>query len=105
MFEAFQQWIDSTKNSSLMENMTNEMMIAHLTSPIGLGIAAVLVVFFVIMKWRLSAVIVTAIIAGIYIVRYTISDTDGPNSSIFLFIGGAALLGGFVIYFTLMQEE
>lgn len=105
MFDSIQRWIAATNDSPMMENMSNEKMVTYLTSPLGLGIAVALVIALIFLKQRLSAVIVTALIAGIYVVRYTITDTSGPNDTIFLFIGGAAALAGFIIYFTLMKEE
>lgn len=105
MFEAMQRWMATAQNSPFMENMNNEKLITFLTSPVGLGITIGLVVVFILLKWKLSAVIATAIMAGIYVVRYTIREGDGPNDSIYLFIGGAVALAGFIIYFTLMREE
>lgn len=105
MFEALQRWMATAQNSPFMENMNNEKLITFLTSPVGLGIMTGLVVVFVLLKWNLSAVVATALMAGIYVVRYTIKEGDGPNDSIYLFIGAAVALGGFIIYFTLMREE
>lgn len=105
MFDVIQAWINTANASPLMENFDNEKLIVFLTSPLGLGIAVGLVIVFILLKWHLSAVIVTAIMAGIYVVRYTLNDTDGPNDSIYLFIGAAVGLAGFIIYFTLMREE
>lgn len=105
MFDSLQRWINQANEAPMMEQMSNEKMIGYLTSPTGLGIAVGLIIVLLFLKQRLSAVIVTALIAGIYVVRYTITDTSGPNDTIFLFIGGAAALGGFIIYFTLMKEE
>lgn len=105
MFEALRGWIETANASPLLENFNNEKLIVFLTSPIGLGIAIGLVLIFILLKWKLSAVILTAIMAGVYVVRYTLNDTDGPNDTIYLFIGAAVALAGFIIYFTLMREE
>lgn len=105
MLQGIQKWIATAQNSPFMENMDNEKLITFLTSPIGLGIMATLVIIFIFLKWNLSAVIATSLVAGIYVVRYTISEGDGPNDSIYLFIGAAVALAGFIIYFTLMREE
>ena len=105
MMESLQRWMSETSNAPFLEKLDNEQMMIYLTSPLGLAIAVVLVIIFVFLKQRIAAVLVTTIIAGIYVVRYTIKDTSGPNDTIFLFIGGAAALAGFIIYFTLMKEE
>jgi len=89
MFDAIEKWFNTANNSKFMENMSNEKFMDLITSPIGLGVSAVLVAFFVLLKWRLSAVVLTAILAGIYIFRYTLTETGAPNSSIYLFIAGA----------------
>ena len=101
MLESIQNWF---ANSGFMDQMSNEQLIEHITSPVGLGISIALIVLTILMKWRVSFVVLTGIVAGIYVVRYTITDTSGPNDTIFLFITGATVLGGFIIYFTLMKE-
>ena len=105
MFDALERWMRTANESPLLENMSNEKVITFLTSPIGLGIAIGLIAAFILLKWRISAVAVTTVMAGIYIFQYTITETDAPNSTIYLFIAGAAALAGFIIYFTLMKEE
>ena len=78
MFVSIADWF-SNNIGPLMDHLDNEALIAHMTSPIGLGVFIALMVFCLIMKWRISFVVLATMLAGIYVVRYTITDTSARH--------------------------
>ncbi len=104
MLDSIADWF-SVNVGPLMEQLDNQTLIEHMTSPIGLGVFIALMVFCLIMKWRISFVVLASILSGIYVVRYTITDTSGPNKTMYMFIGAAIALAAFVIYFSLMRDD
>ncbi len=105
MWEQLQDWFASSDLSLYADNLSNEKLIHFMTSPLGLGIFLAIIALAFYLKWKVVFVSLAGILAGVYVVRYTITDTSGPNQTIFLFIGGAVALAAFVIYFGLMGED
>jgi hypothetical protein len=105
MFDEIKVWFETLDMGPFMEHMGNEQIIGYITHPVGIGVTVSLIVFAAIMKWRITFVGLSAMLAGIFVARYTITDTGAPSSSIFLFIAGGACLGAFIVYFTLMQDD
>jgi hypothetical protein len=105
MLESIKEWFAEIDLEPIMEHLSNDSLIEYATHPIGIGLAVAIIVFTIFMKWRIMFVSFTGVLAGIFVVRYTMTNTGGPNQYIFLFIGGGVILAGFIIYFTLVSDE
>lgn len=105
MLESIKLWFQDIDLSFFLEHTSNDRLLEYITHPIGIGICVALIAFTFFMKWRITFVCISALLAGVFVIRYTITDTGGPNKTIFLFIGGAVLLAAFIIYLTLMSDE
>ena len=105
MLDSIKLWFEELDLSLVMEHTSNDKLLEYITHPIGIGLCVAIIVFTLFMKWRITFVCLSAILAGVFVVRYTITPGDGPNQTIFLFIGGAVLLASFIIYLTLMSDD
>jgi len=105
MLESIREWFGGLNLDPWLENLNNEKIIAALTHPIGVGVAVAVIVFAIFMKWRITFVALSAILAGVFVFRFTLTDTGAPNRTILLFIGAAVAVAAFVIYFTLVADE
>lgn len=105
MLDQLIEWLDNFTGHPMMGDMDNESLIVLITSPMGLAVCGALFVLLVLRSHRVSAVILSTVVAGIYMVRHTVTDTSGPNSSIYLFMAGAILLAGVGIFYTLIKHD
>jgi hypothetical protein len=105
MLDSIKLWFQDLDLSFFMEHTSNDKLMEYITHPIGIGVCVTVIAFTLFMKWRITFVCLSALLAGVFVVRYTITAGDGPNKTIFLFIGGAVVLAAFIIYLTLMSDE
>ena len=105
MLDSVKLWFENLDLAFLMEHTSNDKLLEYITHPIGIGICVAVIVFTLFMKWRITFVCLSAILAGVFVVRYTITPGDGPNQTILLFIAGAVTLAAFIIYLTLMSDD
>ena len=105
MWESVKLWLAELDWAPLAEVASNENLLYYLTHPIGVGVFAVLIAVSFFLKWRITFVILTGILAVLFVARYTMTDTGAPNETMFLFIGAAVAAAAFIIYFSLMGED
>lgn len=105
MLESLKEWFASLPLDTFSENLNNDRLVEIITSPTGMGISLAVIALAMFLKWRITFVVFSGILAGIFVVRYTITDTGAPSKSILLFVGAAIAVAAFVIYFTLVKDD
>jgi len=90
----------------LLENFSNDKIVAFFTQPLGIGILVALMVLSVIYKWRIFFVLLAGSLAVSFLVRSTLTGTEtGPNKTLLVFAGGGVAIGAFAIYYLFIRED
>ena len=106
MWERVRDSLASVDWNGLLENVSNDRLVAFFTHPYGMAGLGVLLLLTVILKWRLMFVAIAGALMGSVLARYILAGPQaGPNRTIFLFVGGAVAVGAFVIYYIFIREE
>jgi hypothetical protein len=91
---------------ALLENVTNDRIVAFFTSPYGLAALGAFVLLSLAMKWRVMFVVIAASLAISFVTRYSLAGhEEGPSRHLFLFAGGAVAVGAFVVYFLFIRDD
>ncbi len=90
----------------LLEQVSNERIVAAFTSPWGLAVLGAILLASVLLKWRITFVVVSAATAIGFLARSTLSEEIvGPNRGMFGFIAGGVAIGAFIIYYVFIRED
>lgn len=105
MFDSISNFLSGADANANLDQFSNDNIINTITSPTGLGIYIAIAVLMVYMKQRILFLLMVCVMGGIFITRYTLTDTDGPNVTMFGFIGATVILAIYVIYTAFIREE
>lgn len=96
----------STDWNALLEQGSNDRIVAFFTHPIGFGILGAVLLLSIVLKWRLTFVVIGGALGVAALARYTLTGSEtGPGKGMFFFAGGAIAIAGFVIYYLFIREE
>jgi len=106
VWERIQDWFSRIDWDALLEHVSNERLVALFTHPYGMTALGVLLLVSLLLKWRVTFVVLAAGLAVSFLTRYTVGgEHGGPNRTLFLFAGGAVALGAFIIYYLFIRED
>jgi len=106
MWDSLRDAVTSVDWNGLMENVSNEKLVALFTHPYGLAALGVLLVLSVFLKWRFTFVAISAALAIAFVARTTLAGVqDGPNRNVLYLAAGGVAIGAFVIYYLFIRED
>ena len=106
MWQGIQEWFDSVDWATLFENVSNDRLVALFTHPYGMAFLGVLMLVSILLKWRITFVALTGGLLISMLTRYVLTgESTGPDRTVLLFADGGVVIGAFIIYMTLIQEE
>ena len=106
MWERLKDSLASVDWNALMENVSNDRLVALFTHPYGMAGLGVLLLLSILLKWRLVFVAIAGALMVSLLVRYVlVGPQSGPNRTLYLFAGGAVAVGAFVIYYVFIRED
>jgi hypothetical protein len=106
MWERLRETFSSVDWNALLENVSNERLVAFFTHPYGLVGLGVIIVLSLLLKWRVTFVAVSAALGIAFLARSTLAGVqDGPNRNILLLAAGGVAVGAFIIYFLFIRED
>lgn len=106
MLDWIRETIASVDWSAFSEHLANDRLVAYFTHPYGMAAIAVLLLVSLLCKWRIVFVALSAALAISFLTRYSLAGHNmGPSRHLFLFAGGAVVIGAFIIYFLFIREE
>ncbi len=106
MLDAIRARFAESDWQGLLEQVSNDRIVAFFTSPWGLGVLGAILILSVFLKWRMVFVVVSAGIAIGFLARSTLSgEITGPSRSLFGFAAGGVVIGAFIIYYVFIRED
>jgi hypothetical protein len=106
MWERVRDSLASVDWKGLLKHVSNDRLVALFTSPYGIAGLGVLLLLSLFLKWRLMFVAIAGALMVSLLGRYVlVGPQEGPNRTIYLFVGGAVAVGAFVIYFVFIRED
>lgn len=106
MWERLRETLSSADWNVLLENVSNERLVAFFTHPYGLAGLGVVILLSLLLKWRVTFVAVSAALGIAFLARSTLAGVqDGPNRNILLLAAGGVAVGAFIIYFLFIRED
>jgi hypothetical protein len=91
---------------ALLEWGSNERIVALFTHPIGLAILGGVLLLSILLKWRVTFVVISAALGVAVLARSTLAGgTSAPGRSMFFFAGGAVAIAAFIIYYLFIRED
>ncbi|MDW7712539.1 MAG: hypothetical protein SCH98_18910 [Deferrisomatales bacterium] len=106
MWENLREAVASVDWRGLLENVSNERLVAFFTHPYGLAGLGLVLLLSLILKWRVTFVVISAALAVAFLARSTLSGVqDGPNRNVLFLAAGGVAVGAFVIYYLFIRED
>jgi hypothetical protein len=109
-FDQFFGFLRNLNNEELAQFFKNAQISELMHTPYFLGTVAVIILVCMYMKWRLLLSATIAIVGFAELLAYTTAQetslSEGLNNeSLFVFIGGSAIILAFVIYLLFIKSE
>ena len=106
MWQGIQERFASVDWEGLFENVSNDRLVALFTHPYGMAFLAGLMLVSVLLKWRITFVVLTGGLLISLLTRYVlVGESTGPDRTLLMFAGGGVVIGAFIIYSLLIREE
>ncbi len=106
MLDRIREALTSVDWSLFSEHLSNDQLVAYFTHPYGMAAIGVMLLISLFCKWRIVFVALSASLAISFLARYSLAGHGvGPSRHLFLFAGGAVVIGAFIIYFLFIREE
>ena len=106
MWQRMQEKFASVDWAGLFENVSNDRLVALFTHPYGMTFLGVLMLVSVLLKWRITFVILTGGLLISLLTRYVlVGESTGPDRTLLMFAGGGVVIGAFIIYSLLIRDD
>ena len=106
MLERIRDTFSSVDWNGLMEHVSNDQLVALFTHPYGMAALGVLLLISVLLKWRVTFVVISAALAIGFVARTTLAGVqDGPNRNVLYLAAGGVAIGAFIIYYLFIRED
>ena len=106
MWQRIQEKFASVDWAGLFENVSNDRLVELFAHPYGMAGLGVLMLVSVLLKWRVTFVVLTGGLLVSLLTRYVlVGDASGPDRTLLMFAGGGVVIGAFVIYSLLIRDE
>lgn len=106
MWQRIQEKFASVDWEALFENVSNDRLVELFTHPYGMVALGVLMLVSVLLKWRITFVVLTGGLLVSLLTRYVlVGENSGPDRTVLIFAGGGVVIGAFVIYSLLIRDD
>ncbi len=106
MWESLRNRFETVDWEALGAQVSNERLVALFTHPYGMAGLGVLLLLSLLLKWRVTFVVIAAALAVSFLARSTLSGVqEGPNRNLFFFAAGGVAVGAFIIYYLFIRED
>ena len=106
MWQRIQETFASVDWEALFENVSNDRLVEMFTHPYGMAALGVLMLLSVLLKWRITFVVLTGGLLVSLLTRYVlVGESSGPDRTVLIFAGGGVVIGAFIIYSLLIRDD
>ena len=106
MWQGIKDKFASVDWAALFEHVSNDRLVEVFTHPYGMAGLGVMMLISILLKWRITFVVLTGGLLISLLTRYTlVSESTGPDRTLLMFAGGGVVIGAFIIYNLLIREE